>query len=148
MDLFEKCLDETRRKFDNMLICGDLNLPKVPWDCPDSWIAANERCFVDVLNDHFLIQHNGFLTWGNNVLDLVISSIPDQVSVTEVLEPNEAEMFIDHCIVSFDSPLLLRRHQNSGALSMIMLEEILTGSFFISIRELVQCNIHWRPWYT
>ena len=102
MDLFEKCLDETRRKFDNMLICGDLNLPKVPWDCPDSWIAANERCFVDILNDHFLIQHNGFLTWGNNVLELVISSIPDQVNVTEVLEPNEAEMFTDHCIVSFE----------------------------------------------
>ena len=36
MDLFEKCLVETCSKFDNMLICGDLNLPKVPWDCPDS----------------------------------------------------------------------------------------------------------------
>ncbi|KAK2556092.1 hypothetical protein P5673_022112 [Acropora cervicornis] len=27
---------------------------------------------------------------------------PDQVNVTEVMEPNEAEMFTDHCIVSFE----------------------------------------------
>ena len=37
-----------------------------------------------------------------NVLDLVISSVPDQVSVTEVMEPKEAEMFTDRCIVSFE----------------------------------------------
>ena len=36
------------------------------------------------------------------LLDLVISSVPDQVNVTEVMEPNEAEMFTDHCIVSFE----------------------------------------------
>ena len=45
---------------------------------------------------------NSSPTRGNNVLDLVISSVPDQVSVTEVMEPNEAEMFTDHCIVSFE----------------------------------------------
>ena len=58
MDLFEKFLDETCSRFDNMLICGDLNLPRVPWDCPDSSIGANEQRFVDILNDHFLIQQN------------------------------------------------------------------------------------------
>ena len=58
MDLFEKFLDETCSRFDNMLICGDLNLLRVPWDCPDSSIGANEQRFVDILNDHFLIQHN------------------------------------------------------------------------------------------
>ena len=98
MDLFEKFLDETCSRFDNMLICGDLNLPRVPWDCPDSSIGANEQRFVDILNDHYLIQHN--IVPRNNVLDLVISSVPDQVK--EVLEPNEAEMFTDHCIVSFE----------------------------------------------
>ena len=58
MDLFEKFLDETCSRFDNMLICGDLNLPRVPWDCPDSSTGANEQRFVDILNDHFLIQQN------------------------------------------------------------------------------------------
>ena len=102
MDFFEKFLHETCSKFDNMLICGDLNLPNVAWDCPDSSTGANEQRFVDILNDHFLIQHKSSPTRGNNVLDLVISSVPDQVSVTEVMEPNEAEMFTDHCIVSFE----------------------------------------------
>ena len=98
-----------------MLICGDLNLPKVPWDCPDSSIGANEQRFVDILNDHFLIQHDNSPTRGNNVLDLMISSITDQVSVTEVLEPNEAETLTDHCIVSLElssavkAPSKLRR---------------------------------------
>ena len=85
-----------------MLICGDLNLPRVPWDCPDSSIGANEQRFVDILNDHFLIQHNSFPTRGNNVLDLVISSVTDQVSVTVCWNPNEAETFTDHCIVSLE----------------------------------------------
>ena len=102
VDLFESFLDETCRKFDNMLICGDLNLAKVPLDCPDSSTGANEQRFVDIPNDHFLIQRNSSPTRGNNVLDLAISSVPDQVRVTEVMEPNEAEMLTDHCIVSFE----------------------------------------------
>ena len=31
-----------------------------------------------------------------------LSSEPHQVSVTEVMEPNEVEMFTDHCIASFE----------------------------------------------
>ena len=37
-----------------------------------------------------------------------MSSVPDQVSVTEVIKPAEAEIFIDHCIVSFNLALFIK----------------------------------------
>ena len=135
MDLFEKFLDETCSKFDNMLICGDLNLANVPWDCPDSSTGANEQRFVDILNDHFLIQHNSSPTLGNNVFDLVISSVPDQVSVTEVMEPNEAKCLPIIVLSLLSSPLLLRRRPISSASFTITLEETSTGSV-----------LHLKPW--
>lgn len=41
-------------------------------------------------------------TRGNNILDVVISSMPDQLCVNEVLKPDEAEIFSDHCVLFFE----------------------------------------------
>ena len=77
-----------------MLICGDMNLPKISWDSSESSTSTCEQCFVDILNDHFLLQVNCLPPCGNYVLDLVISSMPDQVNAFEVINPDEVAILI------------------------------------------------------
>ena len=57
-----------------------------------------EQRFVDILNDHVLLQLNCLLTCGNYVLDLVISSVADQVIAFEVINPDKAAIFTEHCL--------------------------------------------------
>ena len=53
-----------------------------------------------VLNDHFLSQVNRQPTRGNNILDLVITSVPEKVQVDAILQPQESEVITDHnCLV-------------------------------------------------
>lgn len=63
---------------------------------------------VDILNDHFLTQLNTIPKRGNNILDLVITGIPDQVNVTEVVKAIHADMATDHAIVSFEFQISLK----------------------------------------
>ena len=84
-----------------MVICGDINLPKISWDSVDSASGANELPFIEALHDHFLTQINHAPTRGSNILDLVITSAPEHTKVTEVLSPDKADVFMDHCVVLF-----------------------------------------------
>ena len=63
---------------------------------------------VDILNDHFLTRLNTIPKRGNNILDLVITSVPDQVNVTEVVKAIDADMAADHAIVSFEFQISLK----------------------------------------
>ena len=107
MDSFKNFLNVSCSKFDTMLMCGDLNFPKISWDPSQHLLGANEQSFVDILNDHFLTQLNTIRTRGNNILDLVITSVPDQVNVTEVVKAIDADMATDHAIVSFEFQISL-----------------------------------------
>ena len=85
-----------------------MNLPKISWYSSESSISTCERHFVDILNDRFLLQLNHLPTRGSNVLDLVISSMPDQVNAFEVINPDKASVFTDHCIVSFKATIAVK----------------------------------------
>ena len=85
-----------------MVICGYINLPNISWDSVDSASGANELPFIDGLHDHFLTQINHTPTRGSNILDLVITSAPEHSKVTEVLSPDKAGVFTDHCVVLFE----------------------------------------------
>ena len=87
--------------FDNMVICGDFNYPKISWDAPDTSRSANEQAFVEALHDHYLTRIQRKPTRGSSVLDLVITSVSDQTSVSEVLEIDKAGLFTDHRTVFF-----------------------------------------------
>ena len=41
-------------------------------------------------------------TQGSNILDLVITSAPEHIEVTEVLPAGKANVFTDHCVVLFE----------------------------------------------
>lgn len=76
-----------------MVICGDFNYPKISWDTPDTSRGANEQAFVKALHDHYLTQIQRKPTRGTSVSDLVITSVPDQTSMSEVLEIDKAGLF-------------------------------------------------------
>ena len=69
----------------------------------DSASGDNQLPFIEALNDHFLTQINHTPTRGSNILDLVITSAPEHTKVTEVLSPDKAGVFTDHCF--FFSPV-------------------------------------------
>ena len=60
-------------------------MSKISWDRLEQTRGARELSFIESLNDHYLSQMNPFPTRGDKALDLVITSVPDQVSVNEVL---------------------------------------------------------------
>ena len=85
-----------------MVICGNINLPNISWDSADSASGDNQLPFIEALHDHFLTQINYTPTRGSNILDLVITSAPEHTKVTEVLSPDKAVAFTDHCVVLFE----------------------------------------------
>lgn len=73
-----------------MVICGDFNYPKISWDNSDTSRGVNEQAFVEALHNHYLTQIQRKATRGTCVLDLVITSVPDQTSLSKVLEIDKA----------------------------------------------------------
>jgi hypothetical protein len=51
--------------------------------------------FHTILDDYFLEQIN-------NILDLVISSIPNKISISEILKPSDSEILTDHSAIIFE----------------------------------------------
>jgi hypothetical protein len=64
--------------------------------------GVNEKTFIRILDDYFLEQINKFPTRGNNILDLVISSIPSKISISEILKPSDSEILTDHSAIIFE----------------------------------------------
>ena len=57
---------------------------------------------MEALHDHYLTQIQRKPTRGTSVLDLVITSVPDQTSVSENLEIDKAGLFMDDRTVLFE----------------------------------------------
>ena len=55
--------------------------PRANWNSWENSIDGNENSFMKLLNDSFLEQLNTTSTRGENILDLVITSVPDRVKV-------------------------------------------------------------------
>ena len=58
-------------------------------------------------------------TRGSNVLDLVITSVPELVSVTEILTPGKSEIITDHSAIIHE---FLRLCEGSGKGTKICLQ--------------------------
>ena len=77
-------------------------MPKINWDFPDQTVGSDEMHCTELLNDYYMYLHhvNNVSTRGYNILDLVITSTPDQVKVDSILLPEESGIISDHnCIV-------------------------------------------------
>ena len=96
-------LHEVCDQFDNMVISGDFNMPDILWDSIDSALDVNEPA----LHDHLLTQLNNKPNRDNNILDLVITSVPNRVNVTDILSPAKRYGFFLQTIASLFSSLAL-----------------------------------------
>ena len=66
-----------------ILWMGDFNYPDIDWNSLHASTTAGQ-CFVDCIEDEFLVQHVKEATRGKAVLDLVITSEPDMIDTVEV----------------------------------------------------------------
>ena len=64
-------------------------------------MGVNELAFIEILHDHLLTQFNKKSTRGNNIFDLVITSVPNRVNVTDILSPKDTGIFTDHRVINF-----------------------------------------------
>ena len=108
VSLFDNFLDWFCEDFDNMVTCRDFKYPKIWWDARDTSRDANEQAFMEASHDHYLTRIQRKPTRGTSVLDLVITSVPDQTIVPEVLELDKAGLFTDHRTVCFEFHTLVK----------------------------------------
>ncbi len=75
--------------------------------------TTNKQNFEELLNDYFLFQLNNTPTCSNNILDFVITNVPDHVHLTEILSPEQSSVFTDNYATSFDFNALIKAPRKS-----------------------------------
>ena len=87
--------------FDQILLCGDLDLPSIDWSkgTAISGDSSLHNVFAKMLKDSFMWQMVDFPTRGNNILDLICTTIPDKV--TNIIGLGDI-LSTDHKLISFD----------------------------------------------
>lgn len=94
-DCFAKFLGTINALNHRIIITGDFNLPKL-FSRDDDMDINNNLRFIDSLNDNFLRQINSYPTRNNNILDLLITNIPELLCITDVLTPDQMGICTDH----------------------------------------------------
>ena len=105
MNKFESFLQDVCTRHSKIVIAGDFNLPRACRQSNENGFGGNEHVFVKILNDFFLEQMNTCPTRGEDILDLVITSIPDRIKVSEVVKPSDTEISTDHSVIVFNLSL-------------------------------------------
>ena len=100
---FETFLQDVRARHSKIVIAGDFNFPHANWKYSrENVIDTKEDSFNKLLNDFFLEQLNSTPTRGENILDLLITNVPDQVKICEYLKPSYSGISTDHNAIIFD----------------------------------------------
>ena len=88
--------------FEKIIIVGDFNLPNISWT-DSSYISVGTlgQEFCDTLDDYFMSQLCLLPTRESNILDLLITNQPEQVSFMGVCDPSELGMSSDHKLIRF-----------------------------------------------
>ncbi len=88
--------------FEKIIIARDFNLPNISWT-NSSYISVGTlgQEFCDTLDDYFMSQLCLLPTRESNILDLLITNQPEQVSFIGVCDPSELGMSSDHKLIRF-----------------------------------------------
>lgn len=71
----------SKAKFDQVIICGDFNLPHIDWSTGTATTGDTiHNYFTKTVKDNFVWQLVNFPTTINNTLDLILTNIPDKVT--------------------------------------------------------------------
>ena len=88
--------------YDKIIIAGDFNLPNIFWtDSNHTSIGTLGQNFCDILDDYFMTQLCLIPTRESNILDLLITNQPEQVSILDICDPTELGMKTDHKVTRF-----------------------------------------------
>ena len=108
---FTKFLDQdSKAKFDQLLIVGDFNLPNVDWaTVTASTDSQMYTLFTKAIKDHFLWQLIDFPTRNENLLDLLLTNIPDKISNIKGFQDF---LNLDHQLIEFSMDLRIKRQSH------------------------------------
>jgi hypothetical protein len=96
----------SQKQFDQIILCGDFNLPNIDWSTGVASTSDNiHTYFTKLVRDNYLWQMIDFPT-RNNVLDLILTSMPDKV--TNVIGFDDI-LSTDHKLISFVLNFNLRK---------------------------------------
>lgn len=86
---FQNSLEKARKKFTNIWVAGDFNLPKMDWDTMSPSSDCRNQTFyrevLDTLNDTNLTQMVNLPTRDDNILDLFLTTNPTLVNQVNIL---------------------------------------------------------------
>jgi endonuclease/exonuclease/phosphatase family metal-dependent hydrolase len=105
---FKKSLQliQRRNKFDQIIVCGDFNLPNIDWT---TGVATNNNTiyqhFTKTVKDHYLWQLVDFPTRGENTLDLILTNIPNKIQNVTGFDD---VLTTDHKLISFEINLKIQ----------------------------------------
>jgi hypothetical protein len=88
-----------QNQFEQIIICGDFNLPHIDWSTGVASTSDNiHTYFTKLAKYNYLWQMIDFPTQNNNVLDLILTSMPDKV--TNLIGFDDI-LSTDHKLISF-----------------------------------------------
>ena len=105
---------ESCSTYDKVLVTGDFNFPDLTWNSclvPNTTkrnISAGSFEFRELTFDFFLSQVNMHPTRINSILDLVLSTTPEDVINLSCLEPSTMNLSSDHKLLFFDLKLCIK----------------------------------------
>ena len=115
LHLFSSFLQETSR-YDKVLIAGDFNFPDLTWNSTfvpaisGKSISAGSSEFREVCFDFLLHQINMYPTRHNNILDLVLTTVPDNIlNYLSCVSAETFEISSDHHLTFFDFLLFTKQ---------------------------------------
>ncbi len=106
-ELFTAFLQETSH-YEKVFITGDFNFPDLSWNS-NLVSTKSERCisvgsskFRELTFDFFLNQVNMYPTRHNNILDLVLTTAPENVVNLSCVSAKTMDLSSDHSLTFFD----------------------------------------------
>ena len=113
LELFTSFL-ETTSHYDKVFITGDFNFPDLTWNStrvsfsPERSSSAGSAEFKELTFDFFLHQINTWPTKLNNILDLVLTTTPENIVNLSCISPATMDISSDHHLLFFDILLNLK----------------------------------------
>ena len=93
--------------FDQLVICGDFNFPDIDWFTGTASTTEKiHNYFTKIVKDNYLWQMVNFSTRNKNVLDLVLTNIPNKVNDVHGFDDI---ISTDHKLISFNVDLRLHK---------------------------------------
>ena len=103
LDLYTSFL-QVSEKYEKILVTGNFNFPDLIWnrDNASQTLSSSYIQFRDLIQDFFLEQVNPFLTRSKNILDLILTNIPESVTDISCLLPKSMDLFSGHNLLFFE----------------------------------------------